>query len=371
MSFANSPRPDASAALLTSTGVGAVAVIEVCSANHEHVDQLFSAFTAVPERRLTDSSVGRIVYGHWGGEDVVIVRADLGRWEVHCHGGVAAVERILTDLQQQGVRVDRGGSACGKASGDHAIEATITLSLLKCRTPKTAGLVLAQLDGRLDRLLKQTQSMDSADRNAAADHIRRWQSVAEHLTRAWRVGIVGPPNAGKSSLINSLAGLQRSIVSNIPGTTRDLVEVEIIVDGWTFQLVDTAGIREVADSVLEGIGIEQSLEMLTECDLVCVVIDSINRMLPEVFQQHLGRISVPVCVLFNKCDLMTGGVSPDNLPSANQLAVEFPVAATFAVSAVTEEGLGQFLSWMVKSLISEEPTSEIALPLFCESFARL
>lgn len=355
----------ATAAVLTAPGAGAVAVIEIALPDTNDAAMVFQAFSAVPPRNLSDLTVGRIIYGRWDGEDVLVVRTAETCWEIHCHGGTIAIDRILADLrkvhvdvgpppQQQPVRIDKSDT----------ISAAIHRTLLNCRTGKTAGLALAQLDGRLHDLFDAVQCDNEARRNSARQHIKRWEKLADHLTRPWRIAIVGSPNVGKSSLINALAGLDRSIVSSTPGTTRDLVEVDIVVDGWTFQLVDTAGVRDSAASSLESIGIEKSLDALVDCDLVCVVIDVTDRQLQPALLKPLQDVSVPVTILFNKCDLICDDGTSLRTQNSNEIAIsQFQAAAEFSVSALTGTGLSEFLQWMVRFLIPEEPNAATALPI--------
>lgn len=355
--------PRATATVLTAPGVGAVAVIEVAFDDPNKANSVFHAFFAGPSRTLATTSVGRIVYGRWSGEDVILVRTAESRWEIHCHGGAIAVDRILADLRDANVGVDKRRQQTGiEESG--AVRVAVLQTLQQCRTSKTAGLALAQLDGRLQRLLDNAQSDIEALRDSARQHIQRWKNLADHLARPWRVAIVGSPNVGKSSLLNALAGLDRSIVSSTPGTTRDLVEVNIVVDGWTFQLVDTAGVRDSAVSPLERIGIEQSLISLQNCDLVCVVIDVTDRQLQPSLLKPLCQLKVPVSILYNKSDLKHDDGTSFLAPDLKDMPItELKVAAVFSVSALTGAGLPEFLQWLVRTLIPEEPDAETALPI--------
>jgi tRNA modification GTPase len=357
------PAPEATAAVLTSPGAGAVAVIVVALPAEGDVAAIFHEFSAVPPRSLVDTAVGRIVYGRWDGEDLVVVRTARTCWEIHCHGGKVALNRVLMQLESAGVVIIRQPHHGVRDEVD-PVAAQIRQTLLQCRTRKTAGLALAQLDGRLHSLLNAAHSRVEAERAAARQHIERWTNVADHLTRPWRVAIAGPPNVGKSSLINVLSGLDRSIVSSTPGTTRDLVEVEIAVDGWMFQFVDTAGVRGAADSELELAGIEQSLIALHECDLVCLVIDVTDRQLEPSLLQAVQRLKVPRAILYNKCDLTPLRHADLLKPDQNHhFTIDLKSDSVFLVSAVTGAGLPRFLQWMVRTLIPVEPTAETALPL--------
>ncbi len=100
--------------------------------------------------------------------------------------------------------------------------------------------------------------------------ISDWQDVADHLTKPWRLFWQVRPNVGKSSLVNMIAGMERSIVCDQPGTTRDVVEVDTVIDGWPFRIVDTAGLREGTKDEIEGRGIQQSHLAASQCDVLCL-----------------------------------------------------------------------------------------------------
>lgn len=351
------------ACVLTASGPGAVAVIEAKFSTPSVEREALRSFVPTPARDLQLVSPGRILFGSWRGEDIVIVKRNERHWEIHCHGGSIAIARILTDLQAAGVSARTSGDRIF-GMNDDPVSATIMSTLIRCRTPKTAGLALAQLDGRLARLLHDNNSHCEATRDQARRIIAEWGPIGHHLAVSWRVAFVGAPNVGKSSLINAMAGLQRSIVSSLPGTTRDLVEVDVVLDGWMFQLVDTAGVRAAGASVIEDLGIEQSLEAAADCDLLCVVIDATQPSVEPRLWQCLAAVSVPVCVVLNKADLLDEKkLAPNNS--------DFPAPAGMAtddlpqvfVSAMTSAGLPQLFHWIVRSVVPIEPDRQTVLPI--------
>lgn len=353
------------ARVLTAPGAGAVAVIAVRLSGSEDPARVFSRFLPIPDRDLGSVPIARIVFGSWGGEDVVVVRPSIAEWEIHCHGGLIAVNRILQDLRDAGVAV-MGSYDAGGSEPESLADAALQV-LLQCRTRKTASLALGQLDGRLERLLSEVRSECPDEKTIALRHVSRWRSVAEHLAKPWRVAVVGAPNAGKSSLINAIAGLQRSIVSSTPGTTRDLVEVDVVIDGWMFQLIDTAGVREEAQSVIEEIGIENALLAANDCDLLCVVVDVTQPSLEARVLERLARVNSPVCILENKIDLADPRAGSCSMDTAKETwsSATFSDVIRLRVSAVTSEGLPDLLQWIVRSAVPEEPTPETVLPLTC------
>ena len=315
---------------------------------------------------LAEAPQGRILFGSWSGEDVVIVRTAEYCWEINCHGGTIAVHRICRDLAAAGLRSDIQGAATNE-SFPGRIERVTNEALLKCRTRKAAGLVLAQQDGRLLKFAEDLQSESDDRSRSARQHMQRWQSVAQHLTKPWRVAIVGEPNVGKSSLINTIAGLQRSIVSATPGTTRDLVEVDIVVRGWMFQLIDTAGVRIGSDSLPEQLGIVQSLALLGDCDMICLVVDASSQWFESALIERLRKVEVPICVVRNKCDIPSEPGNTGVPLFASSLDSVNAIKCIFDASAKTGVGISELLNWIADTAVPEEPRTEIALP-FVELF---
>lgn len=346
-----------SARTLTPPGTGAVAVVEVHLSEAVDPATAFAAFSADPQRHLSEVSIGRIVYGRWNQEDVIIVRTAINRWEIQCHGGAAATQQILADLKSAGVT--ESGSVLCERSTHEELQSVIEQTVIRCRTRQTAALALAQADGRLQRLHEQLLSLDEQIRRHASEVAQRWQSAAIHLTTPWVVALAGPPNVGKSSLLNAIAGLQRAIVSSVPGTTRDRVETEMFLNGWPFLLVDTAGIRSAPDSELEAIGIQRSLEAIKASDVVCLIADATDpTSVDAALLSGLSKSRVPTFILWNKCDLMEPewSLEPPQIASGS-------VSEHFLVSALTGVGLAEFLQRLLDVVLPEKPDLRTILPL--------
>jgi tRNA modification GTPase len=346
-----------SARTLTPPGTGAVAVIEVLLDDSVSPAIAFAAFSADPQRHLAQVPIGRIVYGRWNREDVILVRTANNHWEIQCHGGAVASQQILTDLQSAGIV--ESGSSLGERLTIGELQWLIEQTVIRCRTRQTATLAVAQSDGRLQRLHEQLQSPDERIQRQASEVVQKWRLVATHLTKPWVVALAGPPNVGKSSLLNAIAGLQRAIVSSVPGTTRDRVETEVFLDGWPFRLVDTAGIRNTPDSELEVLGIQRSLEAIKECDVVCLVVDATDPQFVDTDRvTRLTDSSIPTFVLWNKCDLVTVGQSFETPPDISGFVCE-----QFRVSALTGMGLAEFLQRLLDVVLPEKPDLQTSLPL--------
>ncbi len=331
----------------------------------EPVLSFFQCFTP----RTTSATLpeaDRIVYGKWRDEDVVVVRTEVLRWEIHCHGGRAAISQILNDLRAAGVATEQSPtvSVDNASDSDDAVVAdrVLTQSLQSCRTLEAARWILRQNDGRLVAFRKALASANPEERNAAQELARRWKSFAEHLTEPFRIALMGVPNAGKSSLMNALAGKQRAIVSEIPGTTRDVLEADIIFDGWMFRLADTAGIRE-SSSTLEHFGIQRAITMMSSVDLICVVVDSSDPCVDEQLIQQLRSATVRQILVWNKADLVDSADSAAMNKARDRVRQSLSATDEVEVSALTGSGMNQLLSVISKSLIPEVPDITCPLPL--------
>src|SRR5207244_3542080 len=134
--------------------------------------------------------------------------------------------------------------------------------------------------------------------------LAKFAPVGRHLVEPWKVVVAGAPNVGKSSLVNALAGYQRAVVSEVAGTTRDAVSVQLAFDGWPVELTDTAGLRDAEG--LEAEGIERARRVLAEADLVLWVVDGAEEWLefPEdSLEEKLGLPRVGYLLVVNKIDV--------------------------------------------------------------------
>jgi tRNA modification GTPase len=223
-------------------------------------------------------------------------------------------------------------------------------ALAAATTVRTAAIVLDQLHGAFAsalRIILDAQESNQEERARRQLHeLCRWTLLGRHLTTPFRVVIAGAPNVGKSSLINRLAGFQRSIVSPTPGTTRDLVSTRIAVDGWPVELIDSAGVREQAGT-LEMQGIDLALSVAAEADLCLWLLDAAA---PPVLPPR----EIPALrLLINKMDLRP----------AWELS-RFPDAVR--VSAETGAGLDALLQSLSRWLVPEAPPPGAAMPFNAE-----
>jgi tRNA modification GTPase len=326
-------------ALLTPPGRGALAVVGVAGAGAlEIVTRLFHPRGAA----IADRPDGAIAFGRWAdperGEELVVVRRTPESLEVHCHGGIAASEAVIRSLEAAGTERQPWPDWLA-AGGASEIEVEAREALAQASGPKAARILARQLAGQLGRELDRIRALRATGRQAEADaavaRLVRASRVGLRLTRPWRVVLAGPVNAGKSSLVNALAGHARSIVSAEPGTTRDVLETRIVLDGWEVDLIDTAGLREadLADaSPTERAGIERAIAATAEADLVL-------RLGGAGFQPASADNPRDIAVA-SKCDLAPTGVVPP--PGA------------IRTSTVTGEGIAELAAAIVQRLVPEE-----------------
>lgn len=254
--------------------------------------------------------------------------------EFHCHGGIMAVQQVLQLCIEQGARLAQPGEFTLRAFLNGRLDLTQAESiadLVGAKSPQAAQLALAGLQGKLREPIRQLRAacldilaeiearidfeedlppLDEEEVKAQLEQvlaevtgILATADRGELLRTGLKVAIVGRPNVGKSSLLNAWSRSDRAIVTDLPGTTRDVVESQLVVGGIPVQVLDTAGIRETAD-VVEKIGVERSRNAASKADLVLLTIDAREGWTEddgEIYQQVEHR---PVILVINKTDLI-------------------------------------------------------------------
>ena len=286
--------------------------------------------------------------------------------EFHCHGSPVVLRELLDALFAAGARQAKAGEFTQRAFLNGRLDLTqaeAVIDLIDAETATAARNAAAQLDGGLRRVLEPIQDslLDITSRfYAVVDYPDediedvKPEQVAEALSSAEkqlssllatcqrgkvlksgvRTAIVGRPNAGKSSLLNALAGYERAIVTDIPGTTRDTVEESVLCGGVLLRLIDTAGIRDTED-VVEQKGVERSRKALESADLVLAVVDGSVPLTDEDLEVlRLAAENPRWIAVFSKCDLW------DTKAHSVGIIGSPPPAASVTLSSVTGEGLG-------------------------------
>jgi tRNA modification GTPase len=344
-------------ACLTPPGTGAVATLAVVGPRAwGAVRALFrpAGSAPLPEEPAVSGRfwVGRL--GEGAGDEVVLAvrRAGPDYWvELHCHGGRQVVAWLTEAFERQGVEScrwqDLTADSPGAAPGRWAAEALRELSLAP--TARTAGVLLDQSQGAFDRAVADVfAALDRGETTTAGrllDELAGRCPLGRHLVAPWRVVVAGPPNVGKSSLINAVAGYQRSVVTPVPGTTRDVVTTPLAVDGWPVELADTAGLRGT-DEELEAAGIGRARAALADADLVLWLLDASAEPVYPTPGGDPGRQAVLVA---NKIDL----------PHAWDVN-RSPARAR--VSAQTGEGIPELLNLLSALLVPAPPATGAAAP---------
>lgn len=269
--------------------------------------------------------------------------------EFHCHGGIMAVQQVLNLCLDQGARLAEPGEFTLRAFLNGRLDLTQAESvadLVGARSPQAAQMALAGIQGKLAQPIRQIRAqcldilaevearIDFEDDLPPLDEagIRAQLQVlleqtktmlttadqGELLRRGLKVAIVGRPNVGKSSLLNAWSRSDRAIVTDLPGTTRDVVESQLVVEGIPVQVLDTAGIRNATDQV-ERLGVERSRTVAQSADLVLLTLDAQAGWTADdalIYDQVKHR---PLILILNKVDLVNregefSGESPIALP---------------------------------------------------------
>lgn len=335
---------DTIAAIATPPGVGGIGVIRV-SGNEAYdvVQQIFPkkdlkaqspntlhvGLLKDGDRFLDEAVVSLFKKPHsFTGEDVI---------EISCHGSPFVLQQVLDTLIQKGARLAGPGEFTQRAFLNKKldlVQAEAVGDLIASNTKASRNTALKNMRGGFSKVLAELrdelikfsalieleldfseEDVTFADRKQFEDLIDRLQQTVDQLRNSFALGnvikngvsvaIVGKPNAGKSTLLNKLLNENRAIVSDIAGTTRDTIEETININGILFRLIDTAGIREHTQDIIEEMGVVRSKEKIAEADIVLYLFDT-NDTSPDEFNQTLSTIKASnnnVISLINKADI--------------------------------------------------------------------
>jgi tRNA modification GTPase len=265
--------------------------------------------------------------------------------ELHCHGGPEVVRWLLEIFQTRGCRVCSWQEFERLTAAD-PLRAIAAAALAEAPTDRTAAILLEQYQGAFSQAvataLANLGENERVEASRILEGLARYSPLGRHLTAPWRVAVIGAPNVGKSSLVNALAGYQRSIVAATPGTTRDVVTTRIAVDGWPVELADTAGLREGAGD-LEGQGIDRARTAAAAADLCLWVLDAAAE------PQWPAVASPSVQLVVNKVDL----------PAAWHVS---RASGAVHLSARTGAGLADLCRHLAQWLVPDPPPPGAAVP---------
>lgn len=335
---------------LTPPGTAALATLALYGPDAWRVARACFRSTGSANGLPEEPPSGRVWLGRFGsppGDETVLTLRRLRPvpWvELHVHGGRQGVAWLLEELAAHGLR-PIGWYEFMQRVGEPPLPAAAAVALSRAGTVRTAGILLDQNQGALERAIRAViDDLDRADRTGASaglGELLRFAKLGRHLTVPWRVVVAGAPNAGKSSLVNALAGYHRSVVTAIAGTTRDVVTTALAIEGWPVELTDTAGLRSDATD-LEAAGIEQARAVLADADLCVWVLDGgAKPVWPDPGIKDVLTVA-------NKCDLPA---------SWDRGRAEVP-----AVSALSGEGLRELCRQVAERLVPETPGPGAGVP---------
>ena len=325
----------ARASLLTAAATAALAVIRV---QGTHAATILGSCLASPDAVHRAMRRGLAV-ARWHDRETVVLRA-LGpdEFEISCHGGQAAVNRLLADLAHAGARIVEPAELLA-----HGSTFERELADRFAYAPSTAAaFMLAAQKKRWQALIDELRSSPLRAAKRLSQLARR-AHLGLRLFDPWRVALVGRPNAGKSSLLNAVVGYTRAVVHEQPGTTRDVVREQVVFQGWPLVLHDTAGLRR-ADDLVEQEGVRRAEDVARTADLVWLVLDRSAPLCPA--DRTLLRTQRRMLVVLSKVDLPAVW-SEDELPEG---------MVRVRTSAVTRQGIRELLLKSLELLLgSSDP----------------
>ena len=335
---------DTIAAISTAIGEAGIAIVRM--SGDDSVNIIDEIFVSASGKKMAEAENRKFLYGHIADGDklidevLVVKMKGLHSYtaedivEIHCHGGVVSVKRILNLILSKGARLAEKGEFTKRGFLNGRIDLTqaeAVIDMIKAKTDISFDMGLNQLSGALSEVLNKLKdelvsmqalivaNIDFPDEDiedaAYHDLMERSDKILEKMdnlldnsknSRLLRDGIntviLGKPNVGKSSLLNGLLKYDRAIVTDIAGTTRDIIEDYINLDGVLLKITDTAGIRETDDEV-EKIGVNIAREKLKEADLVIAIFD-ISRDFDKDDEEILNLIKDKKHItILNKDDL--------------------------------------------------------------------
>ncbi|MGD1041458.1 MAG: GTP-binding protein [Sedimentisphaerales bacterium] len=293
------------AAVMTGKGTGAIATIQLYG--DSAVDILKQIFT--PQGlKPAEFSTGKILLGTIAAGSETIDQVTIGcegnnTYAINCHGNPLIVERFMQLLRQQGVELLTAEQllAKDKSLGTIALEAKLTLP--KAKTIQGTQIILNQIDSGLTASAKNWLQNPPEKIAVEAQKIIDKSKTAKFIIFGCRVVLAGPPNTGKSTLLNQLCGRQKAIVADTKGTTRDWVSANCQIGSLVLELIDTAGLDEKLASDIEKAAQQTAAELIDQADIVLLVLDNSEpvNQIGKSFTNILANKKV--LAVLNKSDL--------------------------------------------------------------------
>ncbi|MEO9211052.1 MAG: tRNA uridine-5-carboxymethylaminomethyl(34) synthesis GTPase MnmE [Ginsengibacter sp.] len=336
---------DTIAAIATPPGIGAIGVLRL-SGNQslEIIQQLFPS-KDLKSKKANTLHIGYLKEGEnildevvislfkkphsYTGEDVI---------EISCHGSPYVQQEVLQALIRHGARLAKPGEFTQRAFLNKKLDlaqAEAVADLIESNTKASQNAAINNMRGGFSKVLNGLreeliqfsslmeleldfgeEDVEFADRGKFAELINRIGKAVHNLLDSFKLGnvikngvsvaIVGKPNAGKSTLLNTLLNENRAIVSDIAGTTRDTIEEVININGILFRLIDTAGIREHSQDIIENMGVVKSKEKIKQADIVCYLFDvnEINKEELHTIIEEIKTVNPNIILVANKADVL-------------------------------------------------------------------
>lgn len=338
---------DTIAAISTPMGEGAIAIVRL--SGDEAIVIADKLFKGISEKMLTNVGSHTIHYGHLieprSGQIIEEVMVSVMKGprtftkedvvEINCHGGIVSVNRVLQLILNNGARLAEPGEFTKRAFLNGRIDlsqAEAVMDLIRAKTDRAMNVALGQMEGKLSKMIQKLRQeileilahvevnidypeYDDVEEMTHKMLIEKATYVQGEISKLLNTSqqgkilreglstvIIGRPNVGKSSLLNSLVQENKAIVTDIPGTTRDVIEEYVNVRGVPLRLLDTAGIRETED-IVERIGVERSRQVLKEADLILLVLNYSDELTEEDVNLFKAVEDMDVIVIVNKTDL--------------------------------------------------------------------
>lgn len=375
---------DTIAAITTPLGESGIGAIRISGPDAYAVgDKIFKSKSAVPLKERRDRSIqyGTIVDENGTCIDEVLALIMKGPHsytaedvlEIQCHGGREALESILQLILRSGARMANPGEFTERAFVNGRIDlaqAEAVMDVIQAKSRAGLTSAVSQLEGRLSKVINKTRKeltelvtrlevmIDYPEEDLediavpdVSGALQEMQEKLQHMLEESQNGrmirdgvmaaIAGTPNAGKSSLLNRLLQEERAIVTDVPGTTRDVLEEWITLRGVPVCLVDTAGIRETDDTV-EKIGVSRARRYLDRADIILAVIDGSRPLTDEDKDILQSAADKNVIIVLNKTDL------PSVMTSQDLSTYGFPICP---ISASTGDGLEELKDRLLQEVL--------------------
>lgn len=365
------------AAISTAVGEAGIGIVRMSGKNS--IDIANSVFKGVRDKSLLDGENRKLMYGHIYDEDKIVDEVLItfmnepytytreNMVEIYCHGGIISVRKVLETLLSKGAVIAEAGEFTKRAFLNGRLDlsqAEAVIDIIKSKTDRSLEVSLNQLDGKLsnkirdirDILIKMMAHIEATidfpeddieevtfkdlekDAILAKSEIEKLLATSARgkvLRDGIKTVILGRPNVGKSSLLNTILNENRAIVTDIPGTTRDIIEEFINLDGIPLKIIDTAGIRETEDLV-EQIGVTRARESIKDADLIIGIFDASRELTDEDYEILNIVNENNSIVLLNKIDL-------DSKYNIKNLEEKVPNRKIIKTSMIEELGIEELI----------------------------